>query len=168
MEISSILIGLILLATSLFFVSAPFRRKFRKDAQIPKLHVEKEERREMVISALRDLEFDFKTGKVDVEDYTPLRAQLMAEAAQLIEQEQEEDKKLEELIQARRAARKSSIKCDHCGEDVEADQRFCARCGAQVNHDLCPACGKGIRSGDQFCPSCGRRPEVRVGALVQS
>jgi hypothetical protein len=52
MEISSILIGLILFGASLFFVSAPFRKKYRKDAQIPKLHVKKEERREVVLSAL--------------------------------------------------------------------------------------------------------------------
>ena len=168
MEITSILIGLILLGASLFFVSVPFRKNFRKDAQIPKLHVKKEERREGVISALRDLDFDFKTGKVSEEDYTPLRARLMAEAAQYIEQQQEEDRKLEALIQTRRAAQLQSVKCDECGSWVEADQRFCAKCGSPINHEPCPQCGRKIQKGDQFCPSCGNRLEVRMEAAVQS
>jgi len=168
MEISSILIGLILFGASLFFVSAPFRKKYRKDAQIPKLHVKKEERREVVLSALRDLDFDFKTGKVDEEDYTPLRAQLMVEAAQYIKQQQEEDKKLETLIQTRRAMHQQSIKCDQCGSSVETDQHFCAKCGSPINHELCSQCGRKIRKGDQFCSSCGNRLEVRVEAVAQA
>ena len=168
MEIFSILIGLILLAASLFFVSVPFRKKHRKDAQISKPRVQKEERREVVLFALRDLDFDFKTGKVSEEDYTPLRARLMTEAAQHIEQQQEEDQKLEALIQARRVTHQQSVKCDHCGDSVEADQRFCAKCGSPVNKGLCPSCGKKIRAGDEFCPSCGNRLEVRVEAVAQS
>jgi len=168
MEITSILIGLILLGASLFFVSVPFRRSSRKDAQIPKLHVKKEERREGVISALRDLDFDFKTGKVSEEDYTPLRARLMAEAAQYIEQQQEEDEKLEALIQTRRAAHQQSVKCDHCGASAQAHEHFCAKCGSPINHESCPQCGRIIRKGDQFCPSCGSRLEARVEAVVQA
>lgn len=166
MEIPSILIGLVLLGVSLYIVSLPFRKKIRKDAQTPKLHLKKEERHESVISALRDLDFDFKTGKVDEEDYTPLRARLMVEAAQVIEQQQEEDQKLEALIQARRATHQPKAACEKCGTPMQAGQRFCAKCGSPVNNELCPSCGKKIRAGDQFCPSCGIRLEVRAEAVA--
>lgn len=168
MEIPSILIGLMLLGASLVFVSMPFQKKYIKNARTLKPQAQKKEGREVVLSALRDLDFDFKTGKVDVEDYTPLRAQLMAEAAQSIEQEREEDEKLEALIQTRRAAHEQSVKCDECGSSVEANQRFCSECGSPINHESCPQCGKRIRKGDQFCPSCGNSLEVRVEAVVPS
>ena len=168
METTSILIGLILLAVSLFFISMPFRKKQQKNVKNSKINMQKEDAREMVISALRDLDFDFKTGKVSEEDYTPLRARLMAEAAQYIEQQQEEDQKLEALIQMRRTAHQSGVKCDYCGARVEDDQHFCAKCGKPVKNESCPACGKKVRAGEQFCPSCGNRLEVRMEAAVQS
>lgn len=166
MEIPSILIGLVLLGVSQYIISLPLRKIIRKDIQTPKLHLKKEERREAVISALRDLDFDFKTGKVDEEDYTPLRARLMVEAAQAIEQQQEEDQKLEALIQSRRATHQPKDACEKCGTPMETGQRFCAKCGSAINNELCSSCGKKIRAGDQFCSSCGIRLEVRAEAVA--
>ena len=168
MDVTSILIGLILFGVSVGIVSLPFRQNQRNGVKIPQADVVYKGDRESVLSALRDLDFDFKTGKVDIEDYTPLRARLMVEAAQFIEQQQEEDKKLEALIQTRRAARQQSVKCDHCGAQVEADQHFCAKCGSQINHERCPHCGKKLQAGDQFCSSCGNRLEVQMEAAVNS
>jgi RNA polymerase subunit RPABC4/transcription elongation factor Spt4 len=169
MEITSILIGLVLLAASLFFISMPFRKKQQKDVKNSKTNLQvQKERREMVVAALRDLDFDFKTGKVSEEDYTPLRARLMAEAAQYIERQQEEDQKLEALIQSRRAAHQQGINCDHCGAHVGADQRFCSKCGLPVKNELCSSCGRKIQSNEQFCPSCGNRREVKMEAAVLS
>src|SRR5512143_3089186 len=101
MTISSILIGLLLLGASLVFVSLPFQKKPRKGMKVVKAQVQTTERHEAVLSALRELDFD--TGKVSEEDYTPLRAKLLIEAAQYIDQEKNEDDKLEALIQSRRA-----------------------------------------------------------------
>lgn len=169
MEIASILIGLILLAASLFFISMPFRKKQQKDVKNSKTNLQaQKEGREMVVSALRDLDFDFKTGKVSEEDYTPLRARLMAEAAQFMERQQEEDQKLEALIQSRRAVHQQSTNCDHCGARVGADQRFCSKCGMPVKNERCSSCGKKILPNDQFCPSCGNRREVKMEAAVLS
>jgi primosomal protein N' len=164
MEISSILIGLVLLVASLAFVSQPFRQKQRTSLKAPG---HPEGRRESILSALRDLDFDFKTGKVSEEDYTPLRAKLLAEAAQFIEQEKEEEEKLEALIQSRRGVHQSAILCEHCGAALEAGQRFCTKCGSAVNNELCPSCGKKNRASDQFCSSCGSRLEVKLEAVGQ-
>lgn len=168
MEITSILIGLILFGASVGFISLPFRQKQWRGVKIPQADVPYKGNRESVFSALRDLDFDFKTGKVSEEDYTPLRSRLVAEAAQYIEAEKKEDDQLEALIQTRRTVQQASIVCEHCGAPMEADQRFCAKCGSPVNNELCPSCGKKIRAGDQFCPSCGNRLKVRVEAVAQS
>lgn len=160
MEISSVLIGIVLLGVSVGVVSLPFRRKQRKDVKTSKAPVQTAERRDAVLSALRELDFDFKTGKVSEEDFTPLRAKLLTEAAQYVEREKDEEDKLEALIQSRRASHQHSAKCDQCGASVEANQRFCAKCGAEVKQELCPHCGKKIRSGDFFCPSCGTKLEA--------
>lgn len=167
MEISSILIGLVLFVASLAFVSLPFRQKPRASPQARKAVGRSEGRRESVLSALRDLDFDFKTGKVSEEDYTPLRSKLMVEAAQFIEQEKEEEEKLEALIQTRRITQHKVVHCDHCGALIEAGQNFCTKCGSAVNKEICPSCGKKNRAGDQFCSSCGSRLEARLEAVGQ-
>jgi len=168
MEISSLLIGLVLFIAALVFVSRPFRQKQHAGLKARKVEEQPGARRAAVLSALRDLEFDFKTGKVGEEDYTPVRAQLMAEAAQFIEQEQEEEKKLEALIQTRRVAHEAAILCEHCGTALEADQRFCSKCGTAAGQELCPSCGKKNRTGDQFCSSCGSRLTAKLEAVGQS
>jgi len=167
MEITSILIGLLLLAASLFFIGMPFQKKGPGKATNSKTNVQRDGR-ETVVSALRDLDFDFRTGKVSEEDYTPLRARLMAEAARYVQREQEEDEKLEAMVQTRRITHQQGVKCDECGAPVEADQRFCSKCGSSINPEACTQCGKKIRKGDQFCPSCGKSVEVSMEAVAQS
>ena len=163
MQISALVIGFILLGAALAFVSRPFWEKPKKGAKDSS--TAQVSRRESVLAALRDLDFDFKTGKVSEEDYRPLRAQLLAEAAQYVESEKNQDEKLEALIQARRKA-PQKIKCEHCDAPIEADQHFCANCGSPVHNELCPSCGRKNRAGDLFCSSCGTKLEVRLGATA--
>ena len=167
MEISSVLTGLILLVASLGFVILPFRQKQSTTQQPHKADSHSPGKREAVLSALRDLDFDYKTGKVSEEDYTPLRAQLLGQAAQYIEQEKNEEEKLEALIQSHRREQQKVSQCEHCGTSIEAGQRFCSKCGSAVDNELCPSCGKKIRAGDQFCSSCGNRLEVKLEAVGQ-
>lgn len=163
MQISALIIGFLLFAAAVAYVSLPFRqeRKATNHSKIPD-----QGQKEAVLSALRDLDFDFKTGKVSEEDYNPLRAQLMAEAAQYIEAKQKEDEQLEALIQSRRKVQKQDAKCEHCGAPIAADQRFCSKCGSAASRELCPSCGKKIRTGDLFCPSCGTKLQIQAKAVA--
>jgi primosomal protein N' len=167
MQTTSLIIGLVLLGVAVFVVVLPFRQKGAKGTGTLKVAASNEGRREEVLLALRDLEFDYKTGKVSEEDYGPLHAQLLAEAAKYIEAEKEEDKQLEALIQNRRKLT-SSLKCDSCGAPMEAGQKFCSKCGQTAKSVSCPSCGKQIRAGDLFCSSCGTHIEVKLGAAASS
>src|SRR6266540_6909029 len=138
MQISALIIGFILLGAALAFVSRPFWEKHKKG---PKDSTTTDAgRRESVLAALRDLDFDFKTGKVSEEDYQPVRGQLLAQAAQYIEVEKKGDEQLEALIQSRRKNKQRPIM-------------------------PCPSCGSKIHAGDLFCSSCGTKLEVRPEAV---
>ena len=139
MQISSLLVGLALLAAALVYVGHPFFEKPRRGA---KTVSKAGQARESVLSALRDLDFDYKTGKISDEDYQPLRAQLLVEAAQFMQKENKEQEQLEALIQSRRKSQSRQLSC--------------------------PSCGNKIVLGDTFCSSCGTKLEVRIEAVAQS
>jgi uncharacterized protein (DUF2249 family) len=165
MQISALLLGFVLAAAALAFVARPFWEKRKKSVKVSAAFLQ-HEKREAVLSALRDLDFDFKTGKVSDEDYQPLRAQLIAEAAQYMEFEKQEEEKLEALIKARRNKAQQPQTCEHCGAPMVADQRFCSKCGWSAAQD-CPSCGNKLRAGDLFCSSCGTKIEIRMETAAQ-
>ncbi|MCE7948422.1 MAG: hypothetical protein DYG88_13445 [Chloroflexi bacterium CFX4] len=65
--------------------------------------------REAVLQALRDLEFDYQTGKITHEDYLPQRKALMKHAAELLQHlEAEHEATLEAAIRAARQPKTES------------------------------------------------------------
>lgn len=162
----AILFGLGLLAISVFYVVSPLRTN--ANTKIP-LHAgnkgiteqERTQSRQAVLLALRDLDFDFQAGKVAEVDYQPLRADLLRQAAGLIEdQERVKDDAIEAMIQSRRTAKnvQQSLlegQCRQCQAPLLQGAKFCSKCGAPVEEAQCPHCRKAVQPGDRFCPSCG-------------
>ncbi|MCK6584622.1 MAG: zinc ribbon domain-containing protein [Anaerolineales bacterium] len=136
MELGAILIGLVILILSLLFLMAPFKPGQRKKVKPTVANPAAE--RAAALAALRDLDFDFKIGKVSEEDYPTLRAGLLAEAARYIQQEEANEADIEARIQARK------------------------RTQGKSSTAYCPHCGKPVIVGDLFCTSCGSRLEVRT------
>lgn len=166
MELGAIFVGLAMLVASVPFVTKPFQEKRFKRIQQPIIPLTPDENRHAVLSALRDLDFDFRTGKVSEEDYTALRAQLVSEAATYIESEDSiADEQIEAMIAARRTARSHSQACSNCGNTVEADSHFCSQCGTAIAQG-CPSCGKPVQDGDYFCTTCGFTLEHKVEAIA--
>lgn len=162
MNITAILIGLALFGIAILFIVRPFQQKQVKKTK-PQGIASNGGGRIAVLSALRDLDFDYKIGKVSDEDYVHAREQLLAEAARYIQQQDEKDSVLEELVQKHRASKAEN--CTECGAPMEAGQRFCSKCGSQVNKVGCPSCGEKVRAGDLFCSSCGNQLQVKVEAV---
>lgn len=95
-------------------------------------------RRRVALTALRDLEYDRATGKVDARDYALLKDDLSHEALRHMEDGSPDtpggaveraSRELEEEIEQIRMALRGGLECSGCG-NLNADAaRFCARCG---------------------------------------
>jgi hypothetical protein len=97
--------------------------------------------KEMLYGAIRDLDFDFQTGKVDQKDYAELRQQLESEALQILRQLDAADplvaldQEIEQHVLTLRRHRASTV----CGSSQAA----------------CFDCGTPLENGENFCPCCG-------------
>lgn len=137
MQITAILIGLVLLAAVAFYVSRPLLQP-RRDSVDSTMLDALDARRDAVYSQIRELDMDHATGKMNDEDYPSARADLVAQAATLLEQiddvqaAQPAADDVEALIAARRKAAKSAAACPACGKPITPDDAFCAKCGAPL------------------------------------
>ncbi len=137
MDIGSLLIGLALLIGVAFFVIQPFlERRALREKPVTEAEALTAERESLLI-ALRDLDFDYATGKITTEDYAPQRAVLLARGVAVLKQldalgaatDDSADDEIERAIAQRRRARPT---CTECGVALEAGDRFCRSCGAKV------------------------------------
>lgn len=76
-----------------------------------------EERKDAAIAALRELEFEYQTGKVSEEDYATLRSRYAREA-------------LAARNELGETAGEST--CPSCGSRLREDAKFCTACGGAV------------------------------------
>jgi hypothetical protein len=102
MDIGSILLGLAVLILAAFLISQPLLDRRQQRQQTLSEADLLREQRDRLLSTLRDLDFDQASGKIQEEDYTPLRAKLVAEGAAVL-------KKLDELRPAAPARLESQL-----------------------------------------------------------
>jgi hypothetical protein len=166
MELGAIFVGLSMFVASMPFVIRPFQEhRYKKDIK-SNTSTNPGEKRKDILSAIRDLDFDFSTGKVTEDDYSTLRAQLVAEAALHIQPEKSvEDDQLEAMISARKTSLSKGLDCSHCGKKITAGSRYCSQCGTAMAK-TCPSCSKQVQDGDQFCTTCGAKLELKVEAVA--
>ncbi len=120
MDIGAILIGLAIAVAAAVYVMQPLRRRSRLARSLapsPRQRLEADYR--ATLDAIRELDFDFQTGKVLEEDYRPLRERYVAQGVALLkEMEQLElqphphreaagttSDEIEAMVQARRKRR---------------------------------------------------------------
>ena len=111
------------------------------DNEIERLLLQKE----MVYGAIRDLDFDFQTRKVDQKDYAELRQQLEREAVQILRQLDAVDPLVafDNAIEQQVLALRQHRPATPCGSDRES----CSTCGTALEEDenFCPCCGQALR-----------------------
>lgn len=102
---------------------------------------ERAARRRIALTALRDLEYDRATGKLDGSDYEMLRDDLSHEALHHLEdgppdtgheQVERASRELEEEIEEIRRALREGSQCAGCGNLNGVGARFCGGCGAPL------------------------------------
>ena len=99
-------------------------------------------RRLVVYDNLKDLEFEYQSGKIVREDYEGMRTNYLGEATALMaatqdaEELKENDVLIEREVAARRAQRKEQPKieytCPACGYENPLPVKFCGECGARI------------------------------------
>jgi cytochrome c-type biogenesis protein CcmI len=109
-----------------------------------------EARRRVTLLALRDVEYDRVTGKLDDHDYRELHRELSGEALAALAAEREERKaeesaadaslveaatgtiNLEDEIRRVRLGLRAGTTCGLCGHVNPRDSRFCSSCGSRL------------------------------------
>ena len=99
-------------------------------------------RRLVLYENLKDLEFEFQSGKIASPDYQSLRENYLGEAAALmvVSQDAEQLKHTDTLIKRRgcRPARGThsppprDYRCPHCGFENPVPVKFCGECGEKI------------------------------------
>lgn len=93
------------------------------------------ERRELALSALRDLEEDHRLGKIDDKEYELLRARYRRRALAALKAVDQalgtDAESLEKLLE--REVALARRRCPDCGRPLADDFRFCPHCGQALN-----------------------------------
>lgn len=99
-------------------------------------------RTRLALTAIKELEFDHETGKIDDDDYRALRAQYDARAVEALEHP-EPDRAGAMPVQPGATAQDEAI------AQIEAEVR------AARMRRLCTTCGGVLPRAARFCPACG-------------
>ncbi len=182
MDTGSILVGVAVVLLVAWVVAQPL---LERRARHPAVAGEAERlklQRDRLLVALRDLDFDHTLGKIQEADYTPLRAQLVAEGAAVLKQleglgepsEEEAADLAEQAIAAHRQARaagQTSTPAETPEDEVERAIAARRKARAAGKAGACPHCGAAVQPGDSFCPRCGAtlaRACPKCGAAAQA
>jgi NADH pyrophosphatase NudC (nudix superfamily) len=165
-----IILALVIALLAALFISMPFffkRKTAGGDEYFPDPRAEKSKelgsRKDSLLTAIKDIEFDYGLGKLSREDYEELHGKYRSEAAGLLKEidslgagaEAEggyED--LEREIRAQRGKYVSSY------DDEELEKEILRAREASWNESperYCPKCGSGRAQDDQFCSKCGAK-----------
>lgn len=130
-----------------FFVGSPFVRQRLDDSREGEATRELEQlmlHKETVYTAIRDLDFDFQTGKVDDDDYRAVRRQLEDEAVDVLRRIDVVDPlavlddEIERQILVIRQQQNANLDpklagaCAGCHAALQGDEKFCPACGQSV------------------------------------
>ena len=135
MGIGTILIGFALLIIVGVVIVAPLLEQRRPAVTPPTPREALELERESTLRAIREIDLDYRTHKLNEEDYKALRAQQVAHGAQVLREldtlkgEQGIDAEIESQVAA---LRRAGDVCSACGNPVKEGDRFCAHCGASL------------------------------------
>jgi hypothetical protein len=123
-----------LVATSLFaalgawFIVSPLvRGRSTSTQQFEQARIRSE--RDLVYQAIRDLEHDYETTKIEEAEYTTMRAELRARGLELLKQARDVD----EPKASAKAVAAGPAFCTGCGTELDSAWQFCAKCGASTS-----------------------------------
>jgi NADH pyrophosphatase NudC (nudix superfamily) len=167
MDLGAIFLLLGVIVVVVVFVTQPFTQRWRAKVQSEQAISVLLANRENALSALQELDFDFKLGKILPEEYSIQRASFLQMGAEAL-------RRLDEIEAARPAPIEEPVKpvtrvkaikplADEDLEDLVAKRRSTRQQNAT---GFCPKCGKPILQSDRFCSSCGQVIDSKLSELT--
>src|SRR6185295_8879703 len=119
---------------------------FRREHTVESAIIEETEwdlllrKKEVLLSNLQDLDFEYKCGKLSETDYQQVRKEMTGEVAGVLERIHalESSLDLDALIRREVSARKdpsakpAGLSCPSCSANNPVKNKFCAECGAKL------------------------------------
>ncbi len=137
MNVGAVLVGLAFILVAGIALAYPFLKK-RQNADVkttlPKTSLP--DRNQEVLLALRDLDFDFQTGKVTEPDYDRIRSDLIAQAAtltQAMDKNENLEDALEKKVRTYRRSLATNSRCPRCEDSLLPEANFCSKCGLEIS-----------------------------------
>lgn len=132
---SAVLLIVVTVAFTLFV-----RAKDMPKAELPSPVKHLEDRRAAIYENLRDLQFEYRLGKLSDADYQQTKTGLQRElAGVLAEMEKAGGKKTEDRaqntadrIQQTEEKPAAILTCPHCGAEFATPMKFCGECGKEM------------------------------------
>ena len=118
--------ALLLAGAATAFLIAPLRSTRAELPLVSRRAAHAAAERESVLAALRDLDEDFATGKLDAADHTQMRSELRARAVALLAAERDA------LTAAVAAPAPAASNCPGCAAAIAPGARFCSQCGVAL------------------------------------
>jgi zinc-ribbon domain len=131
MGIGTILIGIALFVVVVVLIGLPLLERKRDAVEPPSPREVLELEHQGTVRAIRELDLDFRTSKLDEQDYKTMRAAQVQRGAQILRE----------------------LDAQATSDDIDADiekQVAALRNVATV----CPSCGQPVKKGDRFCANC--------------
>jgi len=153
------LAGLALLLIVAALVALPLLDRQAPLAEPPSVRDALEAERQAIVRGIRELDFDFRTRKLDEADYRVLRQAQVLRGADIL-------RRIEAIDQAEAAAGGQDATGPGADRiDAEIEARVAALKGGEPDGAAtkdqaavaCPSCGAPTRAGDLFCGKCGHR-----------
>ncbi len=178
MSAVELLVKVLLAVAVVAFVGYPLLRNQlapEEDLELPEEAEELYHRKETTYSALKELEFDYKTGKLSEQDFHELESRFKASALEILEAIDELEHPTAKGKAGRRAERdkvgaesrrrvssfQSTDACGSCGAVNPSGARFCAVCGDPLTiGPASPKSGRKPTDTGGMCASCGTRVDV--------
>lgn len=92
------------------------------------------EKKEQILSAIKDLDFEHAAGKLSERDYLEVRADFLARAAEILTREEELSRAKPPAAAPAAAVAEEALRphCIACGQQNPEGAKFCFRCGAKI------------------------------------
>jgi hypothetical protein len=141
------MIGIGLAILTAIFVGYPLFQKHQHKVSFALNHraQELEARKAEIYAAIRDIDFDYRMGKLSQEDYETLRDQYKTEAINLMKQ-------IDQVTVSR--SRSASSKSDGRGGQAASQQE---KTSVESVARFCHQCGQPVVAQDRFCSVCGAK-----------